>query len=369
MKVAFLSLYFNHHQKPFAEEMVKRCGFTFIETGYMPEERKKLGYENEKRPNYVLHLHKDSEECKKTINEADVIIYGSAPDELIKKAVNDKKLVFKYSERIYKEPLKWYTVPFRAIKYNKESKNMYLLCASAYTASDYAKTGTFKGRAYKWGYFPECKKYESIDTLIEQKQKNSILWCGRVIDWKHPEFAVKIAKRLKDEGYDFQINIIGDGTRLGQMVQLAYELDVEDKVQLLGSMPPEFVREKMEQSEIFIATSGRKEGWGVVINEAMNSGCAIVASNEMGAAPYLIKNGENGLLYFNDSENELYEKVKFLLDNKEKRVEYSKNAYKTITEMWNGQIASENLISLINGLLNGEDVSDTFGDGICSPAK
>ncbi len=369
MRVAFLSLYFNHHQKAFAEAMSNKCDFTFIETGYMPEERKKLGYKDEARPNYVKHLSKDTRECIKALDEADLIVYGNAPNELIKKAVKAKKLVFKYSERIYKEPIKWYELPIRAIKYNKENKSIYLLCASAYTASDYAKTGTFKGKAYKWGYFPECKKYESIDTLIDKKQENSILWCGRIIDWKHPELAVKVAKRLKDEGYDFQLNMVGDGARLGEIIKLSYELNVEDKLQLLGSMSPDMVCEKMEQSEIFIATSDRKEGWGAVINEAMNSGCAVVASNEMGAAPYLIKNGENGLLYFNNNEAELYEKVKLLLDNKERRKEYSKNAYKTIFEEWNPNVAAERLVELASCLLEGKDGLKCFDTGICSSAK
>ena len=368
MKLAFLSNYFNHHQKQFAEEMSKRCEFTFIETGYMPKERKAFGYQDEARPEYVKHF-KNKEECEKIIDDADVVVFGSAPDEIVKKLAKEKKPIFKYSERIYKIKPKWYELPLRAIKYSKENKNFYLLCASAYTASDYAKTGTFKKKSFKWGYFPECKSYESIDTLISQKQKNSILWCGRIIDWKHPEYAIKLAKRLKDDGYDFQLSIVGDGTRLGELIQLSYTLDVEDKVQLLGSMTPDDVRAKMEQSEIFIATSDRKEGWGAVINEAMNSGCAVVASNEMGAAPYLIKNGENGLLYFNDDENQLYENVKALLDDEKKRVEYSKNAYKAITEEWNGIVAAERIIKLAQDIMDGKDGTKSFDCGICSSAR
>lgn len=369
MKVAYLSLYYNHHQKELASEMSKLCDFTFIETGYMPEERKKLGYYDEARPEYVIHISKDTEACKKTLSEADAIIYGNAPTEIIKKCIENKKLVFKYSERIFKEKPNWYELPFRAIKYKKENKATYLLCASAYTASDYAKTGAFKNKAFKWGYFPECKKYESVDTLLDKKQKNSILWCGRIIDWKHPEYALRLAKRLKSDGYDFTLSIVGDGSRLGEIIKLSYELDVEDRVQLLGSMSPDLVREKMEQSEIYIATSDRKEGWGAVINEAMNSGCAVVASNEMGAAPYLIKNGENGLLYFNDDENQLYEKVKFLLDNKEITKEYSKNAYKAIVEEWNAGVASRRFIELATSILEGKNSLNLFQSGICSSAK
>ena len=45
----------------------------------------------------------------------------------------------------------------------------------------------------------------------------------------------------------------------------------------------------MEESEIYLVTSDRKEGWGAVVNEAMNSGCAVVADHMIGAAPWMIR--------------------------------------------------------------------------------
>ena len=53
----------------------------------------------------------------------------------------------------------------------------------------------------------------------------------------------------------------------------------------------------MERADIYLATSDRQEGWGAVINEAMNSGCAVVADHMMGAVPYLISHEENGMIY------------------------------------------------------------------------
>lgn len=101
--------------------------------------------------------------------------------------------------------------------------------------------------------------------------------------------------------------------------------------------------------------------------ETMNSACAVVASNEMGSAPYLISNGENGLLYFNNNEDELYEKVKFLLDSKEKREEISINAYNTVAKEWNAQKASENLLCLIDAIINRKSL-ELFEKGVCSRA-
>ena len=36
----------------------------------------------------------------------------------------------------------------------------------------------------------------------------------------------------------------------------------------------------MEKADIFLFTSDRREGWGAVANEAMNSACALVVSGK-----------------------------------------------------------------------------------------
>ena len=80
------------------------------------------------------------------------------------------------------------------------------------------------------------------------------------------------------------------------------EKKLEDCVHMLGAMSPDEVRKHMEQANIFLFTSDRNEGWGAVLNEAMNSGCAVVASHAIGSVPYLIKNGNNGYIYENEGQ-------------------------------------------------------------------
>ena len=46
-----------------------------------------------------------------------------------------------------------------------------------------------------------------------------------------------------------------------------------------------------------------------MVNEAMNSGCAVVADHMIGAAPWLIRQGENGRMYRDGEEQELFRTV------------------------------------------------------------
>ena len=105
MKVVFVSNSFNHHQKPFSDSMYKLLGndYTFVETSTIPEFRKKLGYSSYEA-DYKISFDeytKKTPYIKNLMDEADVVIYGSAPYDLIKKRVKQNKLVFRYSERIF----------------------------------------------------------------------------------------------------------------------------------------------------------------------------------------------------------------------------------------------------------------------------
>lgn len=376
MKIAFISNYFNHHQKPFSDTLYKLTNhnFWFIETKEITEERLQLGWGSEELPEYVLKNYIDIESlcyCQSIIDEADVVISGHAPYELIKNRLKNNKLTFFYTERIYKTGFEYYKWPVRAVrlfsKYNRY-KNFYVLCASAYTAADFAITGTFLNRTYKWGYFTEVKRYGNIDLLLSSKKPLSVLWVGRFMDVKHPEAALYVAKRLKEDNYKFTLNLIGNGKLFDEIENQIVEYNLQDCVKLLGSMKPQEVRTHMEQSEVFLFTSDKNEGWGAVLNESLNSGCAVVASHAIGSVPFLIKDTQNGLIYKDGNLDDLYIKVKFLLDNKEERTRISKNAYLTMVTEWNPENAANKFIKLSNKLLHNQKKSSFCDEGVCSKA-
>lgn len=357
MKVALVSNYYNHHQAPFAKEMdeLTHHEFRFIETLPMEDERRKMGWGAESKPEYVLQSYSDKvryRQCQRIINEADVVIWGSCPFRMIRPRLRRKKLTFAYSERLFKEGNHGITYWGRILKYFCRlalyQKNHYLLCASAYAAGDYAKIGLFRGKALKWGYFPETKTYD-LTALFERKRANRrpvILWVARFIGWKHPEVAVQLAEKLKQVGYAFDLNMIGSGELEEPIRRMISEKKLDDCVHMLGTMSPEEVRQHMEEANIFLFTSDQNEGWGAVLNEAMNSGCAIIARNTIGAVPFLIQNHENGLIYHSD--NELLERTKDLITHSDYRLKLGKAAYLSIVTEWNASSAAQRLLQIVD---------------------
>lgn len=377
MKIVFVSNFFNHHQKPLADVLFSMTGveYFFIETKTISKERLNMGWGGEEKPSYVLqnYINQQTKECcQKLIDDADVVIIGSAPTSLIEKRLKEGKLTFYYSERPYKVKPPFYKMAvhlLRNLNNIVRYKNLYILCASAYTSLDYAKAFTFKNKAYKWGYFPEFIEYPDIESIIEAKKPNSIMWCARFIDWKHPEIPVEIAKRLRADGYDFSLNMIGNGELLEETRRRITDAGLEGCVFAPGAVKASEVRRYMEESEIFLFTSDRNEGWGAVLNESMNSACAVVANGAIGAVPFLVKNGENGFIYKDGDIDDIYRKVKSLLDDREKRIGVSKSAYLTIKEEWNAENAAKKFIYLCEKMLAGEYKPFPYENGVCSEAE
>ncbi len=365
--IVFISNYYNHHQAFLSEQLFTLTNgeYRFIATQSMTKDRISLGWGGQTAP-FVMSYADAPDECQALIDQADATLFGSASYGLIQTRLKRGRLTFIYSERIYKTECPAWQMPLRAIKmYGRYGryKNAYLLCASAYAAVDYAKTGTFKGKAYRWGYFPEVKKYDSIDRVWDAKQPKTILWVARLIAWKHPELPIRVASRLRADGYDFTLNMIGNGDMEDVLRHMIQQHHLDDCVHLLGSMKPEQVREHMEHASIFMFTSDRYEGWGAVLNESMNSGCAVVANRAIGSVPYLLQDGHNGLSY--QTEDELYDAVKRLLDDNTLCRQLGEQAYRTMVDTWNPEIAADRFVKLMNEIsTNG--VCTLFEDGPCS---
>lgn len=386
-KFVFVSNYLNHHQIPFCKAMYKQLGenFVFIQTEPMEEERLRMGWKKVEDCFYLKYYYEEPEECQNLINNAEIVMFGGTDEEgYITGRLQSGKTIIRYSERLYKTG-QWKAVSPRGLvkkfhdhtKYRK--KSVYLLCSGAYVPSDFHIVKAYPGKMFCWGYFPETKHYD-VCKLLENKgyltgdeKVPYLLWAGRFIDWKHPLLPLQTAKYLKDKGLKFRMDIVGGGDMEAEVLACLHKLQLEDCVELLGYKTPEEVRSLMEKADIYLLTSDRQEGWGAVANEAMNSGCALIANHMVGAAPYLICQGENGFLFRDGKEQMLFEMAEKLVKDEKLRKELGRNAYTTITEVWNAEVAAKELLTLIeNVVLTGgsakEEAKDMEGLRPCAPA-
>jgi glycosyltransferase involved in cell wall biosynthesis len=226
-------------------------------------------------------------------------------------------------------------------------------------ASDFNLIKSYPGKMLKWGYFPDASKIPYAEGEKSQGDaKEDILrlcWAGRLIELKHPEFAVKVASHLKKSGRKFYLDIAGDGPMRSVLEDMAKRENLLDCVNFLGALPPPEVLAVMDRADIFLFTSNYLEGWGAVVNEAMERGCAVVASNEAGAVPFLIEDKVNGLVYRDGRYDEFEKKVDYLFDNREDIGAFADAASTTIKRLWNAENAARELVRFSSQALLGKD--------------
>lgn len=369
-RFVFVSNYINHHQIPFCNAMFEKMkgDFLFVQTEPMEEERVRMGWQKETACPYVRYYYEQPGECQEQIDHCEILLFGGVDEErYLRSRLNEGRLILRYQERMYKTG-QWKAVSPRGLikKYQDHTRYrrspVYLLCAGAYVPSDYHIIRAYPDKMFCWGYFPETRQYD-VDKLLGEKGyripgRNEkvpyLLWAGRFIDWKHTERALRTAAWLKEKGLAFHMDIIGGGPLEEQVRKQLQDLHLEDVVTLKGFCTPQEVRRCMEQADIYLLTSDRQEGWGAVANEAMNSCCALIADHMTGAAPYLIVQGWNGYVYRDEDENMLYRRAGQLLRDKESRQAVARNAYRTITQVWNAEYAADELLKLVGRLQGGK---------------
>ena len=124
MQIVYLSNFFNHHQKPLADELYSILGdsYSFIESwAGIPSEQAKLGYHTYDVP-YVIKYSENKEKVDRLLLDADVVIYGEAPLSMIKDRILSGKLTIRDDESRYKNPnrfLKWPIYTYNSLYLNK----------------------------------------------------------------------------------------------------------------------------------------------------------------------------------------------------------------------------------------------------------
>jgi len=350
--------------------------FTFVSTIQIPDSFIQMGYPDCSNYVYNLNAYLDDSHYQKALElglDSDIVITGSAPEEFIEERIRLNKHTFRYSERLLKKgdwQLFLPRVLYGLLKIHARYrfKNIYMLCSSAYLANDLTKVFAYPKKMFKWGYFTSVKEMD-IQLLISQKpvERLNILWTARFIKLKHPELAIQLAYELKKKGYNFNLQMIGTGELVDSTRKLIEELDLQNYVTIAGNMPNSEVCQYMKNANVFLFTSDRHEGWGAVLNEAMSNGCAVVASDAIGAVPFLIEHQKNGMIYKSESLKSILQQTEKLFLNKSLREELGTNAYKTLKNVWSPENAAKNFLRLANSKLHGEKLM--IDRGPCSVAS
>lgn len=362
MKVVFLSNFMNHHQIGLCDELNTLLGdgnFCFIAQSKTFEEQTKLGYleYNSSRDYIVREYESGIKRTNELLDACDIIIISfSQGVKPIKREQRQGKIVIWYGESLFKEynKIRIFAKILRAKYYFDfiKNDNQYFINASGYGYHDLAvlDKNKYKNKSFVFGYFPVFDFTESID--FNKIDSFSILFVARLIKWKHPEYIFACAETLEKNNIDYCIDVVGDGELKDSLQGEINKRGLQNKVHLIGAVKSNKVKKYYQNHDVFLFASDRREGWGAVLSEAMLYGCVPLANNDAGASNVLVRDRDNGFIFF-DMQS-LQDKCLELYKLKEagKLIEIANRNRNMMLEIWNYKEAAKRLYNVMDAIYN-----------------
>jgi glycosyltransferase involved in cell wall biosynthesis len=144
----------------------------------------------------------------------------------------------------------------------------------------------------KLSVIPNGIDLELIKKTPGSKEKSDIIFVGRLIPEKNVDVLLKAICLVKEKIPRIKGIIIGEGPELKKLVSLRDKLELENNVKFMKFLDEyKIVLSLIKSSNVFVTASIR-EGFGIVIIEAMACGLPIIAvKHPSSAVPDLIENG------------------------------------------------------------------------------
>jgi glycosyltransferase involved in cell wall biosynthesis len=195
---------------------------------------------------------------------------------------------------------------------------------------------------------PSEEEIEYIKNQLGIKDKKIILYVGRFVEFKGAVYLLEAFGNLNRR--DTVLLLIGEGPQGRYLKGLVKQKGLKDVI-FLGNIPNKFLYKYYALADIFvlpsIKTKSAVEGWGIVINEAMNQGLPIIATEDVGAVRGgLVKNGVNGLIVPPRDAKSLKEALEKLLSDENLRITLGNNS-KEIIKNWTYDEMLEGFIKAI----------------------
>ena len=125
-----------------------------------------------------------------------------------------------------------------------------------------------------------------------------ILWVGKIYELKRLADMLAAYHKLSPDGREEPLPyllIVGEGPERTELEAAAGNTGWQS-IKFIGFVNQGDLLAYYDLADVLVISS-RMEQWGIVVNEAMNCGCAIVASDRVGCAADLVCNGENGYVF------------------------------------------------------------------------
>lgn len=199
-------------------------------------------------------------------------------------------------------------------------------------ADNYYDTGKKQTKIIPLPYEPIQFKPTRPSELGLVPETTYLISVGRLVERKGYKFLLRALTYLDE----IELLLIGDGPQEDSIQSFAESLEVDDRVHLLGYVSEEKKFQYLNVASLYVLSS-LHEGFGIVVQEALQTGLPIVATDEGGQTD-IIEDGVHGRLVPPRDSNALAEAIKSVLEEPEK---YESNCKERIQRYRRTKICKE----------------------------
>lgn len=167
----------------------------------------------------------------------------------------------------------------------------------------------------------QIQKEAIKEDILYQNEKINIVAVGSLTPRKGFDRLLQVAKKLKTEGFDINVTILGKGTEQENLLKIISDNDMSSYIKLVGFQQNPYPY--LKQADMYVCSS-YAEGFNTAITEALVLGKPVVSTECSGVKEQLGNNNEWGICCKN-SEEGLYAGIKKMLTNNN-IIHYAKQA-------------------------------------------
>ncbi|MFN8285114.1 MAG: glycosyltransferase [Chitinophagales bacterium] len=134
--------------------------------------------------------------------------------------------------------------------------------------------------------------YKPADFITKPKAALELVTVGSLVNKKNQTFLVDVVKKLKDDGVDVHLNVLGDGVTRKMLEEKSAAWGLQEQISFRGNVPN--VEEYLWNADVYVH-SALYEPFGLVLIEAMVAGLPVVSLDGKGNRD-IIKEGVNGFM-------------------------------------------------------------------------
>ena len=315
MKFVFYTNSVSPHQLPLARELVARLGsdnYRYIYTESLSTERVNLGW-SQITESWIIRESENKNYCRKILLTCDILLCGLRDWDLLEARGKRGLKTFYASERwfkplsifsirnyVWRVPGSWRMIiptyrfmVHRLVKLVENYPSVRILSYGVWAARDFEQMGIPSANLHIWGYAVEPHKGASIKRASLVGRPLRVLWIGRMIEWKRADTLIRAVAMAANKGCSIRCTLVGAGPYKIRWQSLAFRLmhdyKLTDKLfDFRESLPITAVRDVMCQHDVCVLTSNACEGWGAVVNEALEEGMWVIGTHEAGSSATLL---------------------------------------------------------------------------------